>query len=191
MSFSALLKAAEQLQQKAERKRGADAAAAHALAVAKYREALAAASASGGGPRPPPPADVASCLFGLAESLQEGAEATSAACAQLPDEALTAEVVQAADSQAAALLRESVATYRQVLDGGQPRADALVCAGNALSTWAEICARREAAQALLLLQQATECYQLALQREEDALVGGWVGGWVGESQGLLLNAMHF
>lgn len=35
-------------------------------------------------------------------------------------------------AQAAALLEESVATYRRVQEGGQPRVDALVCAGNAL-----------------------------------------------------------
>jgi len=43
------------------------------------------------------------------------------------------------------------------------------------SAWAEVCSRRDAAQALPLLQQATEAYQAALQAEEDALVGGaWI-----------------
>lgn len=88
---------------------------------AKYREALAAAGT-----------DNAECLFGLAESLQEGAEATLAACAALPDAGLSAAAVQQADSQAEALLQESVAAYRRVLEGGEPRVDALVCAGNAL-----------------------------------------------------------
>lgn len=37
-----------------------------------------------------------------------------------------------APTQAAALLEEGVAAYRRVLEGGQPRVDALVCAGNAL-----------------------------------------------------------
>lgn len=192
---------------------------------AKYHETIAAAGA-----------DEPDALFGLAESLQGGAEATLAACAALPDEALTAAVAQEADSQAAAALQESVAAYQRVLEGGQPRADALVCAGNALrwgppgglvcaggaressdpagqesgrltcvhhrqqgetavcsgagkqggqalasgvllappccSTWAEVCARRDAIQALQLLQRAAEAYRAALQREEDALVGG-------------------
>lgn len=95
---------------------------------AKYREALAAA----GSGQAPPAADHAAALFGLAESLQEGAEAVVAACAQLPDEVLTAEAVQQADAQASPALQEAVATFRRVVEGGQTRADALVCAGNAL-----------------------------------------------------------
>lgn len=152
------LRLAEQLQQRAERRRGAEAVELYAQAVAKYREALAA-----GGHED---ADV---LFGLAESLQEGAEATLAACAALPDNALTAAVVAQADSQAEALLRDSVAAYQRVLEEGQPRVDALVNAGNALSSWAEVCAKKDAGQAVQLLQQATEAYQGALQKEEDAL----------------------
>lgn len=88
---------------------------------AKYREAIEAAGA-----------DDPDALFGLAESLQGGAEATLAACASLPDVALTAAAAQQADAQAAAALQESVEAYQRVLEGGQPRVDALVCAGNAL-----------------------------------------------------------
>ncbi|KAL4458065.1 hypothetical protein ABPG75_012930 [Micractinium tetrahymenae] len=153
-----LLRAAQQLQQRAERRRGAEAVPLYQQAVAQYREAIAAAAA-----------DDPDALFGLAESLQGGAEATLAACTALPDEALTAAAAQQAASQAAVALQESVAAYRRVLEGGQLRVDALVCAGNALSTWAEVCARRDANQSLQLLQQATEAYQAALQREEDAL----------------------
>ena len=96
---------------------------------AKYKEALALAAS---GAAAPPADDFASALFNCAECLQEGAEATVAACAALPDGQLTLAAVQAADAQAAALLDESVATYRRVLDNGQPRVDALVCCANAL-----------------------------------------------------------
>ncbi|KAL4432839.1 hypothetical protein ABPG77_008165 [Micractinium sp. CCAP 211/92] len=153
-----LLRAAQQLQQRAERRRGAEAVGLYQQAVVKYQEAI---SAAGG--------DDPDALFGLAESLQGGAEATLAACAALPDEVLTAAAAQQADLQAAAALQESVAAYQRVLEGGQPRVDALVCAGNALSTWAEVCARRDQPQALQLLKRAAEAYKAALQREEDAL----------------------
>ncbi|KAI7840309.1 hypothetical protein COHA_006091 [Chlorella ohadii] len=165
-SFQALFKTAEQLQQRAERKRGAQAAELHSQAVAKYKEALALAAS---GAAAPPADDFASALFNCAECLQEGAEATVAACAALPDGQLTLAAVQAADAQAAALLDESVATYRRVLDNGQPRVDALVCCANALSSWAEVAARSSPAQAAQLLGQAGEAYRAALQREEDAL----------------------
>lgn len=106
-------------------------------AQAKYKEALALA---GSGGAPPSAADYAICLFGCAESLQEGAEATIAACAALPDEALTAEAARQADAQAAALLEESVAAYRRVTENGEPRVDALVCCGNALRCgWCGAC----------------------------------------------------
>lgn len=148
-SFSALLKQAEQLQQRAERRRGGEAADLFAQAVvsrqrapaaiaplpvlpschafwlarpgrvrrcafaaasgapsstpacppppqARYREALALAASGGAAP---PADDHAAALFGCAESLQEGAEAVLAACAQLPDDALTPAVVQQADAQ--------------------------------------------------------------------------------------------
>ncbi|PSC72882.1 hypothetical protein C2E20_4035 [Micractinium conductrix] len=156
--MQAALRAGQQLQQRAERRRGQEAADLHSQASAKYREALAAAGR-----------DDPECLFGLAESLQEGAEATLAAAAQAPDGAQTAAAGAAAGARAVALLADSVAAYRRVVEDGEPRVDALVCAGNALSTWAEVCAWRDAAQAVQLLQQATESYQAALQREEDAL----------------------
>lgn len=96
---------------------------------AKYKEALALASS---GAAAPAADDFASALFNCAECLQEGAEATVAACAALPDGQLTPAAVRAADAQAAAWLQECVATYRRVLENGQPRVDALVCCGNAL-----------------------------------------------------------
>jgi tetratricopeptide (TPR) repeat protein len=78
-------------------------------------------------------------------------------------------MVRQADSQAVALLHEAVAAFGQVLEAGQPRADALVCAGNALSTCAEVAARGDVAAALPLLEQAAGAYEAALRREEDAL----------------------
>lgn len=180
-SFGALLKQGEQLQQRAERRRGSEAAALFGEAVvsgpprppcrrhcchcrhcctaavsaaaaavfkptcsrvlkctsdacppwdqAKYKEALSLAASGGASPRAD---DHAACLFGCAESLQEGAEATLAGCAQLPDEALTAAAVQQADAAAEALFQDSVAAYQRVEENGQPRVDALVCCGNAL-----------------------------------------------------------
>lgn len=92
-----------------------------------------------------------------------------AACAQLPDAALTAAAVREADGRAEAMLGEAVATFRRVVEAGQPRVDALVCAGNALAAWAEVAARREAPAALPLLAEACEAYRCALRREEDAL----------------------
>ena len=133
---------------------------------AKYKAALELA---GSGAAAPPAADYAAAWFGAAESLQEGAEATLAAAAQLPDEQLTAQAAAQADAQAEALLQESVAAYQRVLDGGQPRVDALVCGANALSTWAEVAARRDPAAAAALLEQAADGYRSALAREEDAL----------------------
>ena len=60
---------------------------------AKYKEALALAAS---GAAAPPADDYASALFNCAECLQEGAEATVAACAALPDGQLTLAAVQAA-----------------------------------------------------------------------------------------------
>ena len=152
---------------------------------AKFKEALAAGGST------PPPAELAACLFGLAESLQQGAEATVAACNQLPDASLTADVVQQADSQASTLFAEAVASFQRVLEGGQPRVDALVCSGNALSSWAEVVGKRDAAQALQLLQQATDAYQAALQREQDALVGaGWLAGMMPQAGAAASPAMY-
>lgn len=105
---------------------------AHHASQAKYKEALRLAASSH-----PPADDFAAALFNCAECLQEGADATVAACAALPDGQLTPAAVQAADAQAAALLEESVSTFRRVLENGQPRVDALVCCGNALRWWQE------------------------------------------------------
>lgn len=58
-----------------------------------------------------------------------------AACEAQADELLTPAAVREADARAAALLEESVGTYRRVLENGEPRVDALVCCGNALR-WA-------------------------------------------------------
>lgn len=162
-----LLRAAQQLQQRAERRRGAEAVGLYQQAVVRAsfrRQGPLAAAAASCHPFPAecpsmpfsiqgarlgtflPPilqvkyqeaisaagGDDPDALFGLAESLQGGAEATLAACAALPDEVLTAAAAQQADLQAAAALQESVAAYQRVLEGGQPRVDALVCAGNAL-----------------------------------------------------------
>lgn len=128
-SFQALLQQGQQLQQRAERKRGAAAASLFADATSKYKAALSLATS---GAAAPSPDDYAAAWFGAAESLQEGAEAGLAACAQLPDGQLTAAAVQQADARAEALLQESVEAYRRVQEGGQPRVDALVCCGNAL-----------------------------------------------------------
>ena len=96
--------------------------------VAESRAALALARSSS-----PAAADVAACLFGLAECLLQGAEAVLAACAQLPDQTLSVAAVQQADGQAVALLEESVGAFGRVREpDGQPRVDALVCGGNAL-----------------------------------------------------------
>ena len=124
-TFLGLLKEAAALQQRAERRRGADA---FTSAAGAYRAALALARSSS-----PAAADVAACLFGLAECLLQGAEAVLAACAQLPDQTLSVAAVQQADGQAVALLEESVGAFGRVREpDGQPRVDALVCGGNAL-----------------------------------------------------------
>lgn len=90
----------------------------------------------------------------------------------LPDSELTESTAAQASTASASLYERAVAAYSSVLacPEGPVRADAAVNAANALCAWAEQAAA--AGQAGGLLGRAVELYRVALQQEEDALVGG-------------------
>jgi SWI/SNF-related matrix-associated actin-dependent regulator 1 of chromatin subfamily A len=167
--FEAALEHAEALEQRAERRRGAEAAAGHEAASAAFEQALSLAAGA-------PPARVAEAHFGLAEALQAGAGALQAAAAALPDAEATASAEAGAAARAARLLELSVQHYRLVPGAAMGmRGDAAVNCGNALAAWAEALPAAEAARADALLADAEAAYAAALAAEEDAAAAGNLG----------------
>jgi hypothetical protein len=158
---------AEALQQRAERRRGAEAVKVFQQAIAKYEAALQLATGQ-------PALAVANAWFGCAESLQSLAEGLLQVCATAPDAELTRESEAQASEHAALLLVRAVEAYRKVpAEGAGPgimRADAAVCAGNALSALAAVQQKQQPAAADESLRQAARCYEVALQQEDDTLV---------------------
>eukprot|EP00891_Asterochloris_glomerata_P003858 jgi/Astpho2/3858/Aster-x0600 len=155
---------AEDLQQRAERKRRATPEAVNAflLAASKFEGALSLEQ------QQPMPFDrhMDAC-FGLAETLQMGGEAVVAAAAGMQDDQLSQTVQDQAAAQARDLFRRGVQAYEQVKTGtGEMRADAAVDRGNTLASWAELAAPAEAAK---LLASAVASYSEALRQEEDAV----------------------
>ncbi|DBA87568.1 TPA: hypothetical protein ACH3X1_004592 [Trebouxia sp. C0004] len=156
---------AETLQQRAERKRGREAVSAYEQAASGFRRALDLEQRS-----PLPFERHCDAYFGLAEVLQNWAEAVLAVCRTLPDADLTRDVEQQASNAAQPLFRQSVEAYQQVRTGMQEmRADAAVNSGNALAAWAELLPAGEAVQ---MLASAQKSYEAALTQEEDAATWG-------------------
>lgn len=126
-----VLAEAETLQQRAERRRGADAAPAYAAAAAKFEEALSLGLTD--------PTDQCTALLGLGECTQMWADAGVEATRRLPDDQLSAASEQAAEASACGLYERSVAAYERAAsaaaasgaeDGASSgRADAAVNAG--------------------------------------------------------------
>lgn len=162
---------AEALQQRAERRRGAEAAAVFGQAAVAFQAALQLAPSISSAPE-----RIADCCFGLAETSQNWGEALLATCAGLPDAQLTAAAETQASAQAMQLFETAVAHYRRVNDdqAAGMRADAACNCGNTLAVWAETMAAVGGSvdAASGLLDQAQECYAQALAKEEDASVSG-------------------
>ncbi|KAF8069466.1 COQ3 [Scenedesmus sp. PABB004] len=161
VTAASLLQEAETLQQRAERKSGADGLMAFEAAATKFRAALDAGLDATSRP---------DAAFGLGECLQLWADLLLQLTHQAPDAELTAERAAAAQARAVALYADSVRAYEQVPAPGGPegalRPDAAVNCANALTSWAELAA---GAEQRALLQQAVGLYRAALQQEEDAL----------------------
>jgi len=167
---------AEVLQQRAERRRGAEALAAYEEAAGAYQEALKLAHSSPGSS--PPHTIIIDCRFSLAETLQQWAETLLQHTASLPDGQLTLDIELAVASKASALFDEAVKHYFQVKETPEDppaslRVDAAVNCGNTLSAWAELVVTRdptsEAKTANDLLVRAESCYCAAISKEEDAM----------------------
>ncbi|KAL6757494.1 hypothetical protein V8C86DRAFT_3135512 [Haematococcus lacustris] len=161
------LQAAEAMQTRGERRSGAEAISCFEQAVALFQEAASGQLSAD---------QLLTAQLGLAESLQQWADAKMEAARQLPDESLTPSVELEARLLATSLYERAVAAYHQVSPGaaaGLP-AEAAVNCGNTLCSWAEALVpqpgevgvhRRQCG----LYEQAVELYQAALAQEADAL----------------------
>lgn len=116
---------------------------------------------------------IVDCHFGLAETLQNLAEGLTAA----PDARATRAGERQAAARACQLYEEAVDNYKNVLEDGSMRSDALVNCANALAAWADttIDATIDSSSSLpgalsvaeALLRQAEEYYNVALAQESD------------------------
>ena len=125
------------------------------------------------------PRRLSDCRFGLAETLQSWAQTLLSIAATAPDAQLTFEYETHFAAQACTLFKQSVENYflvrKEEGDEGSIRVDALVNAGNALSSWAETLTAEYSAtkqlarqqEAVQLLLQAEQCCATALEAEED------------------------
>ncbi len=189
---------AEDLQQRAERRKGQEALTYYEAAATAFQEAISLADSSNA-----PFSRILDCRFGIAECLQSWAEGLLQVAAALPDAELTRRREHEVTSKAGFLLMQSVQTYQTVRElrptptvstdtsnsGGSQyapaadtshvigamRVDAAVNCANALSSWVK--ALNETAtesdsnpisQSNTMMQLAEECCHQAIAREEDA-----------------------
>ncbi len=150
---------AEDLQQRAERRKGQEALTYYEAAATAFQEAISLADSSNA-----PFSRILDCRFGIAECLQSWAEGLLQVAAALPDSELTRKREHEVTSKAGFLLMQSVQTYQTVRElrptptpstdtttsGGSAqfpstaetshvvgamRVDAAVNCANALSSW--------------------------------------------------------
>lgn len=152
-----VLREAETLQQRAERRKGQEAIPCYEQAASMYDQALQMGL---------PAEQQSGALLGLGECLQMWADTVTDVCRKLPDAQLTPAVEQQAEATARALYERSVAAYQQATAGqSDVQEDAHVNCGNTLCSWSQLLSVRES---LPLLQQAVTAYQTALTQVEDA-----------------------
>eukprot|EP00873_Tetraselmis_striata_P005025 jgi/Tetstr1/425289/TSEL_015740.t1 len=159
----AALREAETVQQRAERRKGAEAIQLYRQSAELFQRALELGL--------PDASEALEASFGLGDSLQSWAEALREAAAAAPDEQQSAQQEAAAAAEALGLLQRAVAAYSQVVDGdGQLRVDAALNSANALTAAADLTPDPPAAEAAL--RQALAAYEVARRKEEDALTLG-------------------
>ena len=189
---------AEDLQQRAERRKGNESLTYYEAAATAFQEAIALADTCSA-----PFSRILDCRFGIAECLQSWAEGLLQLATELPDAELTRRKEHEVTSKAGFLLMQSVQTYQTVRELrpspapstdsnasgvstfpsssdtsnviGAMRVDAAVNCANALSSWVK--ALNETAtesdsnpisQSNTMMQFAEECCIQAIAREEDA-----------------------
>eukprot|EP00892_Ulva_mutabilis_P010895 jgi/Ulvmu1/8178/UM040_0075.1 len=159
-SAASLFKAAEESQQRGERRRGEEAIRHFQLAVDQFKQCIQLGLDG----------DQRGHAHVLcAESLQGWAQNVRAAEASLPDEQQSHTVEAAAKAEASKLFQQALQASRMTLDpasGAWARADAATNCGNCLAEAAELL---PAAQQAPPLEEAVACYRAALALEEDAL----------------------